>query len=39
MKKNHRSVLKDITTEFNVGNTEDRINRRTVKHALHKNQI
>lgn len=38
--KRHRGkALKDITTEFNVGNGENRVSARTVQRFLHKNQI
>ena len=39
VKRSRGKVLKDITTEFNVGNNLDTVSKRTVQRILHKNQI
>lgn len=36
---NSGKVLKDITSESNVENAQDRVRKRTVKCVFHKNKI
>ena len=38
-KKNRGKVLRDIATEFNIGNGDHSVSERTVQRYLHKNRI
>jgi hypothetical protein len=39
VKKNRGKVLRDIATEFNIGNGDHSVSERTVQRYLHKNRI